>query len=631
MEKSIGLSFSRSYQEKLGLALATGITFKSGAIGCLPPDLLKQLLAMCFPQELVVYVSGADGTMGVGYAHSPISTLERATQMLITGIMKGELRDTDPMPKVKFDCALCEKVVCRSCCAVEFCPIHVTGEGHFSREVESFGDWGGCHDYYLQCYSCSYSRMTECQHCFKCCARCHQIQFLPHVIETIQADMRDLTRFNRVELVKHVRMIRRILSVGNPPINEVIRANAVPVLRKLLELHEDPDIQLDALWALCNIASGTSKQTQVVVDSGGLEWCILLLDSTSSAVREQATWTIGNIAADCTFRNQCFALGVVEHLLRGISQCTNYEILSWAITNLCRGDPPNPQAYKLLPFLVDYLLESSATNVLRNTCLAIQYLSSDRAEAIVENGAIPKLINLLSKSSESIVGPVLRALGNIACGRIEHKRSLLDAGVLQELERLLHVQFSNQETMRDTCWTIANLAKDSASHAEAVFCRPILLKTLLDLWQQAPLLVAEKVNLFFTNAASVADSQQIIAWQMTYPSILSGGVCFLKRMQQANMQVDPGFLMKLLNLAATMEQSVEATWLGYIKAGGLTQVVKRMLKTDSPLLVQQARYIQDYIDWSCVEVPVECLDKYLLDNLPDDDDEEEEEGDWYYG
>ena len=54
----------------------------------------------------------------------------------------------------------------------------------------------------------------------------------------------------------------------NPPINEIIQANMLPVLVDCLTKDDQPTLQFEAAWALTNIASGTSEQTQSVVLAG---------------------------------------------------------------------------------------------------------------------------------------------------------------------------------------------------------------------------------------------------------------------------------------------------------------------------------------------------------------------------
>ncbi len=104
-----------------------------------------------------------------------------------------------------------------------------------------------------------------------------------------------MTQFN--ELVQHILSqdiikqhygligIRKILSVAdNPPIQSVIDAGLVPRMIEYVKQTEYPQLQLEATWALTNVASGTTIQCQSIIDKGGIPLFVDLLTSNNVGI-----------------------------------------------------------------------------------------------------------------------------------------------------------------------------------------------------------------------------------------------------------------------------------------------------------------------------------------------------------
>ena len=93
-----------------------------------------------------------------------------------------------------------------------------------------------------------------------------------------------------------IRTARKLLSIDrNPPIDDLIQSNFLPILVQCLTLDQHPDLQFEAAWALTNIASGSSHQTQAVADANAVPYLLRLLRSPHSNVCEQAVWALGNL------------------------------------------------------------------------------------------------------------------------------------------------------------------------------------------------------------------------------------------------------------------------------------------------------------------------------------------------
>ncbi len=79
--------------------------------------------------------------------------------------------------------------------------------------------------------------------------------------------------------------IRKILSVQqDPPIQEIIDAGLVPKMIEFVKQSEYPQLQLEATWALTNVAAGTSAQCQTIIDKGGIPLFVELLQSDKAGI-----------------------------------------------------------------------------------------------------------------------------------------------------------------------------------------------------------------------------------------------------------------------------------------------------------------------------------------------------------
>lgn len=294
------------------------------------------------------------------------------------------------------------------------------------------------------------------------------LQELPKMVEMIKSQDFD-DRLNAT--VK----FRQILSrEHNPPINAVIQCGVIPTLVDFMHDSHPDMLQLEAAWALTNIASGSSDQTKTVVEAGAVPLFVQLLNSQSVEVKEQAIWALGNVAGDSTqyrdFVLECGAMGPVLNLFNS-TKMSLIRTATWTLSNLCRGRNPQPDwtiVHLAIPTLAK-LIYSIDTETLIDACWAVSYLSDGTAEAIqaVVDARIPhRLVELLGHESTLVQTPALRSIGNIVTGNDVQTQVVINAGALPALAPLLN---SSKETIRkEACWTISNITAGNTGQIQAV-------------------------------------------------------------------------------------------------------------------------------------------------------------------
>ena len=157
---------------------------------------------------------------------------------------------------------------------------------------------------------------------------------------------------------------------------------------------------------MTNVASGTTNQTQCVIDKGGIPLFIKLLSENKPGIAEQAVWAIGNIAGDCIFyRDTILKSGGLEPLIRIVQNTTDKSLIkqgAWAISNLCRGSPlPKYDFVKAsIPTLCQVLKMGliDDKDILADCCWAISYLTEgakSKIQKVIETGVVPAIVKII--------------------------------------------------------------------------------------------------------------------------------------------------------------------------------------------------------------------------------------------
>ncbi|KAG2425089.1 hypothetical protein HXX76_013998 [Chlamydomonas incerta] len=238
--------------------------------------------------------------------------------------------------------------------------------------------------------------------------------------------------------------IRKALSKTNgPPIQAVVDSGVLPRLVEFVRtMGQDPDLQLEAAWALCNVASGTSAQCEAVVAAGAVPAALPLLQSPRADLREQAAWLLGNIAGDgLALRDRCLEAGLMPPLLRALREETQdkaIQQLAWLTSNVLRWKPrPDKAVRDALPVLLAAAVRKDVNDeVLTDVMWALAYASDHDPDAFPDTAgcaaALQRAAELLDrpKAPKSLVSAIVRFVSQLTTGGEPATAAVIDGGFL---------------------------------------------------------------------------------------------------------------------------------------------------------------------------------------------------------
>lgn len=130
--------------------------------------------------------------------------------------------------------------------------------------------------------------------------------------------------------------------------------------------------------------------------------------------------------------------------------------------------------------LLQTLTFSADEEVLVDACWALSYLSEppERVQAVIDAGALPRIVELLGHVSPLVQTPALRVIGNVATGSAAQTQALLECDALARLDTML--RSSKKEVRKEACWIVSNVTAGPLAHVQSV-CTAGLVPRLIEL------------------------------------------------------------------------------------------------------------------------------------------------------
>jgi len=403
-----------------------------------------------------------------------------------------------------------------------------------------------------------------------------------------------------------VQAARKLLSRDrNPPIDSLIQSGILPILVECLKSDDNPPLQFEAAWALTNIASGSSEQTQAVVQAGALGLFTQLLQSTQQNVCEQVVWALGNIIGDGpTLRDLAIKHGVVPLLLNFVDPkvpITFLRNVTWVIVNLCRNkEPPPPMETSslLLPAL-SVLIHHQDIDVLVDSVWALSYLTdcgNEQIQAVLGVGVVPKLVSFLTHSEIRLQTAALRAIGNIVTGTDEQTQQILSNGALQYFSTLL--SHPKEKIRKEAVWFLSNITAGTENQVQAVIdagLLPLIVKALDEGEYQTQKEAAWAISNLTVSGMPVQVAEAVKAGCI-------GPFCNLLAVQDS--QIVQVVLDGLNNMLKMSGNDLEQVCFLIEECGGLDQIEQ----------------LQNHENADVYKVAFEIIDKYFSDGSDNEDD-----------
>lgn len=288
-------------------------------------------------------------------------------------------------------------------------------------------------------------------------------------------------RLSNLQQIRHYTAVPK----ASRQLMQLFRLGAIPPCIMLLKDQTNRDCRYEACWIINNIASGSTRFVQSLIENGVLPPLFDALHGVEDfQIHEHALWALFNIGGD-GFR---YALQLIEeykfvdqlvqlatgnpHLINNIQYAQTW---AWGLASFCQHKFGVKMLAGLIPIL-STLLAHSDERILVEVCSAFHFLTEENTqdgdniqiEAITSQpGVVNRLIRLLYCPECEVLRPAIRVIANIASGNRAHSDLLFREGIVDALETMF--AHKNADIEFQLCYAISNLASECPEHTNQLF------------------------------------------------------------------------------------------------------------------------------------------------------------------
>ena len=282
----------------------------------------------------------------------------------------------------------------------------------------------------------------------------------------LAATVKHLKSTNNMIIMLAARSIKELCTVARYS-DAAAQAGAIPALTKVLQTNHDPEVLVEAVDALGNIAAGKdTHQSAIGQNPGALASIIALFeDCTNKALLMGLTRAVAKIARLHEYNQNTFINEGVAPAVITLTRVKNKDLqlnAVVAIHGLAEGNP-NSQKYILeagvvMP-LMQLLKKSRQPNLQEKTAEALWALAGDNSEerrSMASMMGVGLLIEFLTSLTENLHYIGSEGLGVLAQGPLSKQTAIAHANGVHPLVRLLradkeHIVLSVIRTIRHLC------------------------------------------------------------------------------------------------------------------------------------------------------------------------------------